>query len=115
ELLRDIRRAAIARLHEDRPEDKALRAAFDLLGALKSADDIEKLMEAMMAERGRLRRLSIVHKGIEGLCAAVDKALDVAAGTAADDLKSAFLDNLPEETLRMVAPRLGACTTSGNK
>jgi len=114
-LMRDVRRGIITRLSAEKPEDKQLSLAFDLISAIRNAEQIESLMERMAGERARLRALVESHGDMDHLCNAVDKTLGVAANAAASDMIADFLEKIPAEGLRMIAPRLAACATATNK
>lgn len=105
--LRDVRRNLIARFELNKTEDKDLKAAFELLSTLRNADQIEDLMERMMAERGRLRALLTRHNTIEGLEAAIYKALKATPGTTKQSLLDEFISNINEDDIRHLSTRLG--------
>jgi ATP-dependent helicase/nuclease subunit A len=106
ELLRQTRRLIITRLQTNAPEDKKLKNAFDILSAIRNADQLEDLMESMMAERARLRGLLVTHGNIDALEDAVFKALNVTQGTTRDSLLFRFFRDLPEGDLKTLCARL---------
>lgn len=106
DLLRETRRQIITRLQKGEPQDKKLQKAFDLLSAVRNADQLETLMESMMAERARLRDLLARHGTIDALEQGVYRTLDVREGTSRDFLIDEFLRDLPEDDIRALSARL---------
>jgi len=108
-LMTGVRHALIMQLQNPAAAGSSLHAAFDYLASLKSADDIEKLMATMAAERARLAALRARYADIEGLCAAVEKTLSVAANTTSESAIEAFLKHTPDAALRGILPALQNC------
>ncbi len=114
DLMRAVRRNIITTLQAENP-NRLLKAAFDDLSTARNAEQIESLMESAMAERGRLRVLLGHHGGIDGLCAAIDKTLNVDASADTHLLIHRFCADIPESALRDVMTRMAACHTRGNQ
>ncbi|MCB1539235.1 MAG: double-strand break repair helicase AddA, partial [Alphaproteobacteria bacterium] len=111
DMRRVVRHAIILRLRENLPADRALKSAFDRLGTLRNADQIESLMDSMMAERTRFADARTTNGGIDGLCAAVEHTLGVMPGSDAESLLPAFRDAVPFDALRAFYPLMAQCKT----
>jgi ATP-dependent helicase/nuclease subunit A len=113
-LLTSIRHRLITRLETDKG-DKPLDTAFSYLASCKNIDDLEKLLTAMIAERGRIQSLLETYGTPNALCSAVYRQLEADESETDETLIAAFLKHIPQEKLKDSLPGLKADTSSWNK
>ncbi|MBU6235090.1 MAG: double-strand break repair helicase AddA [Alphaproteobacteria bacterium] len=85
-------------------ETRTEAASFDYLASIKNAEDIEKLMGSLAAERGRLYALREHYGGTDALCAAVRSQLGVSDGETTEGLIADTMAKIPADALRAVMP-----------
>lgn len=104
DLLRGVRESALGEIRET--EHPGLSAALAILTGHVREEDFIKLIDALIAERVRLRRLIVKEGTLGGLLEKISHLLGVAPGETVATIEAAALAAIPDVALREALPAL---------